>query len=347
VDDEDQEAAMPNRLEQIVDVALPRPAYLEAEAWAAIDANADRLRAAVAADDRPLAVGCCKELVESIARVILDARGEAAGDSEEFTKVVSAAHRQIEYQEGSDLPLNSYVRDASSQAKKLALLLREFRNESGTGHGRAFVPNVADEVVEMCLAGALLWSRWALRRIGHYIVGDVERLVHDLEYSTFRRGVLRDRLRSATMSRLEPAERRRLGIAVGRRTAGNTFVVCEDGVEACIAEQDPVAWPLSYRIGVIEGLFIDSRGQLPLMLTTPRYTAELCAAYGDMGPALVGLQILLEDASWSAEFTRSWRAVVAEFTVVEPSFRNGERNAWLAIKADLTRIGTEYESRGQ
>ncbi|HEX3829507.1 MAG TPA: hypothetical protein VHV82_19765 [Sporichthyaceae bacterium] len=330
----------------LASIELPRPPSLEFGAWQAIEDNAARLRAAVAADDRPLAVGCCRELVESIAKVIVEVRSGTVRDRDDFQQVVNHAHGLIQYQPGDGLALESYARGAADKAKKLAFLLGEFRNARGTGHGRSFAPEVADEVLEMCLAAALLWSRWALRRVEHYILGDIEKLVHDLSGGGwFHRGTLKQRLLAADLPRLSKADQHRLGVAVGRRVAGNTFVVRGDGVDACIWSQDSAAWPVSYRFGLVEGLFIDSNGQLHVddQSRTPRMIADLYSVFGDMTGVVVDLRAKVARALWSKEFVRQWTAVVAEMTLMQASFEGDDQRDWAAMITELTTTGAHHD----
>ena len=55
----------------------------------------------------------------------------------------------------------------------MASQLRELRNQYGTGHGRAVVHDITDEVIEACVHGALLWVRWALARLQAVLLGPV------------------------------------------------------------------------------------------------------------------------------------------------------------------------------
>lgn len=57
--------------------------------------------------------------------------------------------------------------------------LGPMRNQRGTGHGRAVPPDVAVEHGLIACDAACLWCRWALRRLGPYILGDVSALVND------------------------------------------------------------------------------------------------------------------------------------------------------------------------
>lgn len=328
-------------------VYLTRPPTLPHGQWAAIAEHVTRLNRAIETDDRPLCIGSCKELVESVARVILEIRGESVADNDEYDKVLGRAHDRIQYQVGDDISANSHVRAAATNAKKLAGLLRDFRNDQGTGHGRSAVARVEDEVLEACVVGALVWTRWAVRRLEDFISADVQRLVDALAQDMFRRGDLRRRLVAVGLPHLDGADQRRLGTAVGRRIAEGTFVVREDGLEACVYAKDNNAWPLQYRVGLVEALFINEAGQL--WVTDSQFggihvLTDIQNAYGDMGKAaLLHLRAQIDAASWSSGFIERWRQAVAEMTVVEGAFTPEERGTWWAIKDDINRLGTERE----
>jgi hypothetical protein len=76
-------------------VSLDRPTGLEAGTWAAIDSQAERLRHALLAGDRPLVIGTAKDLVEATSRVVLDAHGRPAASGDDFDKVLSAAMQHL------------------------------------------------------------------------------------------------------------------------------------------------------------------------------------------------------------------------------------------------------------
>ncbi|MEU4048723.1 abortive infection family protein [Streptomyces olivaceus] len=195
----------------VLQAEILKPKALDPTAWAAIRDCFDRLQGAVRANDRPLAIGSAKDLVEATARVVLDSRGQPAGSNEEYDKVLNLAHRAIEYQPGPGLSPDAAVRQAANSAKKLAAQLRELRNSYGTGHGRSTLPLIEDEVIETCVDGALLWTRWALRRLQFLIIGSVQQLVTDLHSSTFSTGDLATRLQAADLPRLPFENQRRLG----------------------------------------------------------------------------------------------------------------------------------------
>lgn len=115
------------------------------------------------------------------------------------------------------------------------------------------------EEVDLALDGALTWVRWALRRIGLFAEGRPDELILDLIGSdtesqvSFTRGLLARRLAAADLPRQPERYQRALGVAVGQRSAGNTFVVIADGFTPAVESDDLDAWPSQYRVGLAYG----------------------------------------------------------------------------------------------
>src|SRR3954463_8974426 len=59
---------------QCMDYGLQRPDHVPDELWTAVERHRDRLKRAVSADDRPLVVGSAKDLIECVARAVLEAK---------------------------------------------------------------------------------------------------------------------------------------------------------------------------------------------------------------------------------------------------------------------------------
>ncbi|MFI2664125.1 abortive infection family protein [Micromonospora carbonacea] len=331
----------------VLTAELPRPEALDRSAWEAIQDQFQRLRAAAAANDRPLVVGSAKDLVEATARVVLDARGRPAGSGEEYDKVLGDAHRAIEYQVGPGVSADDAVRRAASSARKLATQLRDLRNTYGTGHGRSALPVLEDEVLETCVDAALLWTRWALRRLQLVLLGSLQPLIADLRVTSFSMGALATRLAAADLPHLEPADQRQLGVAVGQRASRNTFTVRIDGVEACALSQDAVAWPLGYREGIVEGLFLDQFGQVHVdeQARAPRLAAEVLAPHPGRRKVLGELAERLCRSAWSEEFRQNWRKVVAEMLLAQRLLGDADaEQVWSAIAEHLQQAGDRYEA---
>ncbi|MEV4170188.1 abortive infection family protein [Nonomuraea sp. NPDC049709] len=328
----------------VLNAELKKPQALDAASWAAIEDPLNRLKKAVGDNDRPLIVGSAKELVEATARVILQVRGNPAGSGEEYDKVLSTAHKLIEHQPGPDIALDAPVRQAANSARKLAGTLRDLRNTYGTGHGRATLQPIADEVLETCVDGALLWTRWALRRLQHLLLGSLQPLINDLRAASFTMGSLASRLQSANLPKLNPEDQRALGVAVGQRAASNTFTVRIDGVEACAESQDDSVWPLAYREGLTEGLFIDQFGQTQVddSRLGVRLAAEVLLPHPDAARVVDDLRTKLATSAWSSGFARQWQEVVAEMRLHKDVLRTEEaRRAWLEITENFAARGME------
>lgn len=246
----------------VYQLTLDRPNGIKNEAWLVIEAQQQRLAQALETGDRPLCIGTAKELVEAIAKIVMSTRGQATGALIDFDKCVIQAHKALERLPDPDLSDDQKLRQLVQSAKGIATQLGAIRNAYGTGHGRSEQPAVTEEMVHLCLDGALLWSRWALRRLGVLTLSMPEPLIQDLEHATFRRGDLTKRLDAAGLASLDPPVQRRIGLAVAQRAMRETFVVRQDGVEECARSCDMAIWSAPYRSAVFEGLFIDAGGRL-------------------------------------------------------------------------------------
>jgi hypothetical protein len=117
-------------------------------------------------------------------------------------------------------------------------------------------------MVDVAVAAAMLWTRWALRRLGPLIFGQPAPLIDGLlSGQTFSRGQLAERLRAANIAELDEAMQRRLGSAVGIRAMRETFNVRIEGVDACAESSALDEWPRGYRRGVVYGLLFDDAGR--------------------------------------------------------------------------------------
>jgi hypothetical protein len=177
--------------------------------------------------------------------------------------LVNAAHKALEFQPGEGVATDVQIRKIAQSLKTLVLSLVEIRNLLGTGHGRAAPTPTTPEHAQITRDAARLWTTWALRRLEPYIVGNVTALVRDLDGSIFTKGALANRLKAANLDQLTEDDQRRVGLAVGSRSARGTFVVAEDGVDAANPD-NPKSWPPAYIEGVVMGLFFDANGYVDL-----------------------------------------------------------------------------------
>lgn len=241
---------------------LERPSYLGDEHWSCIEVEVERLCRSLDAGDVSQAFGDLKCLVEAVARVTLDIAGESVSPNDAFDSTVNRAHERLADQPGDSLARGGDFARVASQASKIARTLGSIRNQYGGGHGRARLPDVRDEMIDLTLDGSLMWVRWALRRLGLFSEGRPSVLIRDLveEPKTFRAGVLRRRLEAANLPNLDEHHQQELGVAVGQRTMRNTFVVRADGLEPCLDSDDLSTWPKGYRVGLLRGLWFDPDG---------------------------------------------------------------------------------------
>jgi hypothetical protein len=252
---------------------LERSSHLADEQWLVIETHLRRIHGSRIARDWSQGVGSAKELVESVARVVLAARGETVGNSTKFPELVHAAHQVLERPRGADLADDEPSRQVVKQAKAIASTLAQLRNGFGTGHGPAAPQETREEHADLALDAAVLWSRWALRRLSAVAEGRHADLIGDLREKVFYAGDLARRLAAVNLASIDEEEQRVVGVAVGRRAAGGTFNVRDEGVAAA-AEGDK-AWPLAYRLGVVEGLFIGDDGFVRSWSGAAGYVASL------------------------------------------------------------------------
>ncbi|MCZ7430154.1 abortive infection family protein [Streptomyces sp. WMMC1477] len=314
--------------------SLPRAQWLQEENWRAVCDHHRRLATAVEADDRPQIVGSAKELVECVARVVLAADGRVTSDNDDYSKVLNQAHKVIEHVVGSDVPANDPLRQVPGQAKKMATQLAEMRNRFGTGHGRAVLHPITDEVVEACVHGSLIWVRWALARLQTVLRGAVVPLVTALREETFTRGELAERLKAANVPDLEKMDQRKLGLAVGRRAVQETFMVRIEGIDVCA--ENPERWPDGYRRGVVEGLFINEDGQVETYPPISEASAvQLLGHHSAPDDVLQELHSLLRSASWSGRFRQQHKDTLNQMRSSAPFVPERGQARWNEIISDL------------
>lgn len=181
--------------------------------------------------------------------------------------------------------------------------LRELRNNYGSGHGRAYVPEVCKEILDVCVDAALPWCRWALRRLEFVIAGSPIALARDIRGPfVFYSGDVTRRLIAANLSNLPVADQHMLGVAVAHRAATGTFLVRIEGVEACASSTDQELWPPGYREGVVEGLFIGAVGSISVDVASVMNSALILSAHPAAEKAIEALLEKAIHASWSSAF---------------------------------------------
>jgi hypothetical protein len=118
----------------------------------------------------------------------------------------------------------------------------------------------------------------------------------------FRRGTLAERLLAADLPHLEPGDLRLLGVAIAHRAMRDTFVIQEEGVEACASDPRADIWPAAHREGVAEGLFLDREGLIDANIWGVRQAAVILAAHPDAAAVITDLDQKIRAANWSYVF---------------------------------------------
>lgn len=255
---------------------LDRPEHLDDSAWAAVDAARVRLQLAWDLQDLPEVIGKAKELVETVAKVVVVSMEGTVAESADFSPIVKAAQKSLKRQPGTDLAQDQNLRAIAQAAQTIATSLAPIRNGYGTGHGRARVPEVADEMASLCLESALMWARWALRRLGHLLADYPNDLIEAVQTGT-PRAALRVKFEAAALAQ-QPAEiQHRIGVAFGQQSAGGFGNATEVGVEPAI-DGGFDEYPLEYRSGLLEGMLLTPGGAIGLTDSYARWFVSLLAS---------------------------------------------------------------------
>ncbi len=261
---------------------LERSTVLSPEQWAAVQEHLQRIDRARTTRDWAQGVGSAKELVESVARIALEVRGVPVSNAAKFPGLIHEAHGVLERPDAdefaSDLPTKTIIKQAKAAVTQLA----ELRQAVGTGHGSATRRATLEEHVDVSMDAAVLWCRWAIRRLAAVVDGRHADLIGDLRGGrSFSAGDLARRLRAVNLPTLDEGEQRLIGQAVGRRAASDTFTVRHDGVEVVGPGE---AWPLQYRLGVVEGLFLGEDGFVRSNAAAAACVPNLLADLDSAGP---------------------------------------------------------------
>ncbi|SDY62502.1 hypothetical protein SAMN05660209_03300 [Geodermatophilus africanus] len=145
-------------------------------------------------------------------------------------------------------------------------------------------------MAEIAGDAAMLWSRWALRRLGHLMAKYPTRLLTELAG-----GAQRERLRTVFEEVLLPEQpkdvQHAIGVAFGHEAAGGFGNAWDVGLNPATVSSDLDAFPVDYRLGLVEGMVITYGGQLGLLdayvprlvdVLTPVPSTRAAAAVNDL-----------------------------------------------------------------
>lgn len=320
---------------------LTRPEHVDQPAWDAIELARDRLQRAWQFDDLPEVIGKSKELVETVAKVAAAATGTTLADSIDFKPLVKEAQKSLKRQPGSDLSQDQDLRAMAQAAQTMATSLAPIRNAYGTGHGRARIPDVVEEMATLCLESALVWCRWALRRLGHLLADYPNDLIAAVQTGTSRT-VLKKKFDAAALAQQPVEVQRRIGVVFGRQSAGGFGNATEVGVEPAI-EGGREDYPIDYRLGLLEGMLLTAGGAIGITDSYAPWFVSLLASLPD--PDAVDLLQHLRQDVVGASWIDTWRGSkqVTPADVVAALRKQGDRlpdesaDAFDALCAELLR----------
>lgn len=277
---------------------LRRPDHIDDPAWEAIESARNRLKAAWSIEDHSEVIGKAKDLVETIAKVVVAASDGTVNDKTEVIAIVKLAMKGLGRQPGSDLSQDQELRAMAQAAQTIATSIAPIRNTYGTGHGRAQNPKIAEELASVTLEGALLWSRWAIRRLGHLLADYPNDLIEAVETGTTRH-TLRQKFNDVALDQQTPEVQHRIGVAFGQQSAGGFGNATQVGVEPAI-DGGFDEFPVAYRSGLLQGMLFTADGLIGLTDYYSRWFVSLLASLPTKAAEtlLLDLREQIVGASW-------------------------------------------------
>jgi hypothetical protein len=282
---------------------LDRPRGLDDDNWAAVQAYAGRVERAQRESDLEHMIGAAKDLVESIAKIVVaEAGGEVVPSNMDLPDLLAKAHVAMRRMPVGGKGAETVLMQTATAASKTIRYLAELRNKFGTGHGRVVRPEVEDEDAQMCVELAVWWARWALRRLNKILVAQPKILINELnEGVSFYKNNLKDWL-ATNLGSLESSDQRLVGVAVGQRAMRETYTVTTEGVEACASDPSLTAWPAPYREGLAEGLFLSPEGFVDIAPWGAEAAARIIAPHPEVDKFLTELESKLGHAGFADRF---------------------------------------------
>jgi len=303
----------------------------------AIRAADERLERAFGARDLEATIGAAKDLVETVAKVVLDTAGAVYGSNASVEGLASEALAAL----GLSAAIQGHpsLRGLSSSLVRVVQSVAELRNSDGTGHGRATRSSLDWSHAELSRNAAISWCQWILATADRVLAdrAGLDVALADIGGArAFGRGKLASYLAKLGIPSLNEADQRRLGLAVARRwTMNDTFMPLID-VVAPISDVE-ADYPDGFYEGLIEGLLLDRDG---FILTTGADTERALEISWRLPEArrktlFAGLANRIDEARASHALDGT---SLAEATTQLASAIVDRRNA--AIRAELKQIAT-------
>lgn len=227
----------------------------------AIEQSAARVERAEAAGDVEGIIGACKEMIETVAKAVIDALGGTYGSDIEVPKLAKQAMEVLGIHPAG-LQERPSLRRISGGLVSVAVGIAELRNTDGTGHGRASPSDLDPSHATLARESATTWCSWTLGAAGRVLR---EREGLDFAISgiaggqTFHTGELPKTLDALGLVSLSARDQHKTGVAVARRwNVGGTFLANTDVIEPMASGK--LEYPPDFVAGVIEGLLLDQDG---------------------------------------------------------------------------------------
>ena len=130
----------------------------------AIRENLHRLQSQLDGNDAAATIGTAKDLIESTAKVVLNAAGELVGKKEDLASLIKRAHEVVNLHaktaRSNNPTLETAVKRIREGLQSVALGVVDLRNEVGTGHGRATPsPSGLADDARLAADAAAAWIR--------------------------------------------------------------------------------------------------------------------------------------------------------------------------------------------
>jgi hypothetical protein len=302
---------------------------------------AQRVERAFQARDIDQIIGSAKDLIECVAKVVVQSLGGSFANNANLPGLGAQAlqmlgvHPQC-FQDRDPLRI---------LAKALAPVpgaLGSLRNHEGTGHGRPVLSDLAEANAVFVGEIAAAWSRLVLAALGRVLAGmeavqATAQAIEDLGHVLYR-GDLRRDLDALQLSQLEPLQQHQLGVAVGRRSAAGTRIANLDVIEPLA--QGIEQFPEPFAAGVIEGLFIDRNGYIRTHEGGALFAAAIAQQLGVVGAdVLTEICTRMDDTDLSYGFDPEIQA-----TVIEELRGAAEAASSPQIEEALRRMGVRIEA---
>lgn len=151
---------------------VPQPGQLRAFVGAdldtggrpALDEQLDRLRRSTA--DPALLIGTAKELLESVAKFVLEEVGLSVHDKMDFAQLWHLARERLgvlPQQVDPDVPGAAAVQAIHQSTWQIAEQVNQLRNLQGTGHGRTLPTGISEELTLLVVREAASVAEYMLR----------------------------------------------------------------------------------------------------------------------------------------------------------------------------------------